>query len=153
MSNLARVVGPLAVLSIMVLASPAQAQGVFVARKAVGKIRTMTQKENTGSPGYSIAEVILSGKADRVYAVALKSVQASTKAHLASQDDANRALEFVVDGQVIGLRVSQVDSKAVHILIASTVVVGKPDQIQAVVDATMRICKEMGATCERSRYP
>ncbi len=151
MRNRARVAGLPAVLAILALASPAQAQWTFVARKAVGKVKTMTQKENTGSPGYSVAEVILSGSADRVYAVALKSVQASTKAHLTSQDDANRALEFVAEGQVLGLRVSQVDSKAVHILIASTVVVGKPDQVQAVVDATMRICKEMGATCERSR--
>jgi hypothetical protein len=150
-SNRARVAGILAVSSILVLASPAQAQWGFVARKAVGKIRTMSQKENTGSTGYSVAEVILSGSADNVYAVALKSVQASGRAHLASQDDANRALEFVADGQVFGLRVSQVDSKAVHILIASTVVVGKPDPIQAVVDATLRICKQLGATCERSR--
>lgn len=151
MKGLVRVASLMAVLSILLAASAAQAQWVFVARKAVGKIKTMTQKENAGSPGYSVAEVILSGSADRVYAVALKSVQASTKAHLTSQDDASRTLEFVAEGQVFGLRVSQVDSRAVHILIASTVVVGKPDQTQAVVDATLRICKEMGATCERSR--
>ncbi len=138
-------------LSVLALTTDAQAQWTFVARKAVGKIKTMTQKENAGSPGYSVAEVILSGSADRVYARALKAVQASTTTHLTSQDDANRTLEFAVEGQVFGLRVSQVDSRAVHILIASTVVVGKTDQTQVVVDATLRICKEMGAACERSK--
>jgi len=144
-----RVAGLFTLLSILLLASAAQAQWVFVARKAVGKIKTMTQKANTGSPGYSVAEVILSGDADRVYAVALKAAQASARARLTEQDDVNRTLEFVAEGQVFGLRVSQVDSKAVHILVASTVAAGKPDQISAVVDATMRICQEMGATCER----
>jgi hypothetical protein len=144
-----RVAGLFALLSTLLLASAAQAQWVFVARKAVGRIKTMTQKENTGSPGYSVAEVILSGSADRVYAAALRAAQASTKARLTGQDDVNRTLEFVAEGQVFGLRVSQVDSKAVHILLASTVAVGKQDQISAVVDAAMRICQEMGATCER----
>ena len=137
-----------ALLSALLLPSSARAQWVFVARKAVGKIQTLTQKENTGAPGYSVATVILEGKADKVWATALKSAQSALNARLTQQDPAAYTLEFVAAGQVAGLRVSQVDSKKVQILIASAVSPGKPDATPAVVEATLRVCKEMGAVCE-----
>lgn len=137
-----------ALLSVLLLSSTARAQWVFVARKALGKIQTMSQKEKTGSPGYSVAEVVLSGNAEKVYATALKTVEAAPRARLTKQDAGSRTLEFVVEKQVVGLRVSQVDSKAVHILVASAVSPGEPDATSAVVDATLRICKEVGAVCE-----
>ncbi|MFI5181413.1 MAG: hypothetical protein ACHQPI_08495 [Thermoanaerobaculia bacterium] len=138
----------LALLSALLLPATAHAQWVFVARKALGKIETMTQKENTGAPGYSVATVILSGSADKVYATALKTAQASPKARLTQQDPEKHTLEFIVSGQVAGLRVSQVDSKKVQILIASAVAPGQPDMTSAVVEATLRVCKELGVACE-----
>ncbi len=136
------------VLSLLLLSSTAQAQWVFLGRKAVGKIRTMTQQEATGSPGYSVAEVVVQGKAEKVYATALKTVQDS-KARLTRQDAKNRQLEFVARDQVFGMRISQVDSKVVHILIASTVQAGKPDATAELVEAIIRLCREMKATCEQ----
>lgn len=138
----------LALLIAILVPSTAPAQWVFVARKALGKIQTLTQKESTGAPGYSVATVILEGRAERVYAAALKAVESSPKGRLTKQDPATHTLEFVAAGQVAGLRVSQVDSKKVQILIASAVSPGKPDATPAVVEATLRICKEMGAVCE-----
>jgi len=137
-----------ALLPVLLLSSTARAQWVFVARKALGKIQTMSQKEKTGSPGYSVAEVVLSGNAEKVYATTVKTVQSSSKGRLTQQDPATHTLEFTAEGQVFGLRVSQVDSKAVHILIATAVSPGQPDATSTVVDATLRICKEMGAVCE-----
>jgi hypothetical protein len=145
---------PLAILAFagaFLLPSAARAQWVFVARKALGKIQTMSQKENTGTPGYSVATVILEGNADKVFATALKTAQSSPKAKLTQQDLATRTLEFTADGQVCGLRVSQVDSKKVQILIASAASPGKPDATPAVVEATLRVCKEIGAVCEEVR--
>jgi hypothetical protein len=138
----------LALLAVFLAPSPAPAQWVFVARKALGKIQTLTQKESTGTPGYSVATVILEGNADKVFAAALKTAQSAPNARLTHQDLATRTVEFVAAGQVAGLRVSQVDSKKVQILIASAVSPGKPDATPAVVDATLRVCKEMGAVCE-----
>jgi hypothetical protein len=148
MKHLVRIAAVPALLSMLLVPSAARAQWVFVARKALGKIQTMSQKEKTGSPGYSVAEVVLSGNAEKVYAAALKAAQSSPKARLTQQDAKTHTLEFTAEGQVFGLRVSQVDSKAVHILIASAVPPGQPDATSAVVDATLRICKEMGAVCE-----
>jgi hypothetical protein len=145
---------PLAILAFagaLLLPSAARAQWVFVARKALGKIQTMSQKENTGTPGYSVATVILEGNADKVFATAVKSAESAPKARLTHQDPAAHTLEFIVGGQVAGLRVSQVDSEKVQILIVSAASPGKPDATPAVVEATLRVCKEMGAVCEEVR--
>ncbi len=138
----------LALVSVILVPLSARAQWVFVARKAIGKIQTMSQKENTGAPGYSVATVILEGNADKAFATALKTVQASPNARLTQQDPATHTLEFAAAGTVAGLRVSQVDAKKVQILIASAVSSGRLDATQAVVDATLRVCKEMGVACQ-----
>jgi hypothetical protein len=136
-------------LATLLTAQPAGAQWVFVARKAVGKIQTMTQKEKTDAPGYSVATVILSGNADKVFARAVDTAQKSERVRLTSQDPTTRTLEFRTSADVVaGLRVSQVDSKKVQILIASTASPGGSDATSAVVEATLRICKELGANCE-----
>ncbi len=143
-----RITAVAALLPILFFSTTASAQWVFVARKAVGKIQTMTQKEKTGAPGYSVATVILSGDAGKVYGTAVTVCQASPNAKLTQQDPATRTLEFAVGSQVVGLRVSQVDSKKVQLLFASAAPPGQTDATPAVVDATLRICKEMGAACE-----
>ncbi|HQR44706.1 MAG TPA: hypothetical protein PLB02_01160 [Thermoanaerobaculia bacterium] len=148
MSSPRRLAPTLALFVLLLAPLTARAQWVFVARKALGKIQTLTQKESTGAPGYSVATVILTGKADKVYEIAVKTAQSSPKGRLTYQDPATHTLEFAAGGQVVGLRVSQVDSQKVQILIASAASAGKPDATPAAVEATLRVCKEMGATCD-----
>jgi hypothetical protein len=138
----------LAPLALVLLAAPAHGQWIAIGRKAVGKIKTMTQQEETGAAGYSVATVVLAGKPDKVFAAALKAVKDSPAVKLTQQDPSLGALEFVHEKQVIGLRISQVDSKLVQLLFASTVAPGAADAMPATVAATLRICKELGAKCE-----
>ena len=61
----------LAVAVPLVWVSPAEAQWVFVARKAAQRIHHMREEGQGGQPGYDFASVILEAPADKVYAVAL----------------------------------------------------------------------------------
>lgn len=138
----------LATLVAASVAPVASAQWVTIGRKALGKIQTMTQKESTGTPGYSVATVVLPGSVDKVYAKALKTAQDSPKAKLTHQDAKQGTFEVTDGKQVIGLQVAPVDGKLVQILIASSVAPGTPDAVPAVVAATLRVCKEVGVACE-----
>lgn len=140
-----------AVLSALLLSSTAQAQMVFLARKAAGKVRAMSQQEKTGAPGYSVAEVVVPGDARRAYAAAVDATRSSTEARLTHEDPERLSLEFEARGQVFGLRISQVDSRIVHILIATTTTPGQPDATGAVVDATLRVCERLKASCQVAR--
>ena len=138
----------LAILAALLLAPSAHGQWVTLGRKAIGKIKTMTQKEDTGAPGYSVATVVLPGTAKKVFSVALKTVQGSPVVKLTSQDAGQGALEFTDGKQVVGLRIAQLDSKLVQLLFASAVQPGGADALPATVAATLRLCKEMGVACE-----
>lgn len=138
----------LVLLSALVApASSVEAQWITLGRKALGKVREMTQSEKTGAPGYSVATVLIAGDAGKVYGIALKTVQSNAKLRLTKQDAEKRALEFADGAQVVGLQISQVDEKTVHLLIASTATPGLPDETSAVAGAALRICREAGGEC------
>lgn len=56
-------------LAVIVLlgASEVNAQWVFVARKALGRIERMTQPPTSGVPSYDVATVVIEGRAEKVY--------------------------------------------------------------------------------------
>ena len=132
---------------LLVGSAAAEAQWVMVARKTIGKVKQLTQSDKSDGPGYSVATVLVNGEAENVFAAALKSVGASTRVQLKKKDPAKLTLEFADGKQAVGLEVTQVGEKLVHLVIATTVTPGKPDEAAVVVDAALRICKEAGAEC------
>ena len=75
-----------ALLLLLALApfAPAEAQWVFVARKAAQRIHHMAiESEQAGGPRREFVVVILEAPADRVYATALDTVPKSAPATLA----------------------------------------------------------------------
>ena len=132
-------------------AGVADAQWITLGRKAVGKIKEMTQSEKTDGPGYSVATVLVTGDAKNVYAKALDSVRSSPKLKLTKESPEKLTLEFTDGKQVVGLEVSQVDEKLVHLLIASVATPGKADETSVVAAAALRICKEAGAECSLAK--
>lgn len=139
-------------LSFVTLSSQvADAQWITLGRKALGKVKEMTQSEKTDGPGYSVATVLVAGEAEKVWATALKTIQSSPKLRLTKQDPAKLTLEFADGKQVVGLEVSQVDEKIVHLLIASVAAPGKPDETSVVASAALRVCKEAGGECSLAK--
>ncbi|MGH8619031.1 MAG: hypothetical protein ACREUW_15170 [Burkholderiales bacterium] len=120
---------------------------VMLGRKAVGRIQHMTQSETNGGPGYELATVVLKGDADKVFATALKAVQASTQVRLTLQDPQQRILEFTNGTQTAGLRVASVDGQLIQLLITSVRLPGQTSATSLVLAGVMRVCKDMGVEC------
>jgi len=137
--------------SFLAAAPAAEGQWITLGRKALGKVRELTQSEKTGAPGYSVATVLVAGDAGKVFATALRTVQSNPKVRLTKQDAEKRTLEFADGSQVVGLSVSQVDETIVHLLIASTATAGAPDETSAVAGAALRICRDVGAECSLAK--
>lgn len=151
MLRAARAAAVLLALGTLTAALTANAQWITLGRKALGKVREMTQSEKTDAPGYSVATVLVAGEAAKVYATALKMVQANPKLRVTKQSAEKLTLEFAEGQQVVGLTVSQVDAKLVLLLIASVATPGKPDETSVVASAALRICKEMGGDCSLAK--
>jgi len=141
----------LLVLGTLAAALAVHAQWVTLGRKALGKVKELTQSEKTDGPGYSVATVLVPGELEKVYATALRTVQSSQRLRLTKQVPEKHTLEFADGKRIVGLELAQVDEKIVHILIASVAMPGKPDETSIVASAALRICKEMGAECSLAR--
>ena len=151
MLRLTRGAAVILALGILTTGLAASAQWVAVGRKVLGKVREMTQSEKTDGPGYSVATVLVAGDLEKVYGVALKTVESSPRLRLTKKSPENHTLEFADGKQVVGLGLTQVDEKVVYILIASVATPGKPDETSVTASAALRICKEMGGDCSLAK--
>ena len=107
----------------------------------------MTQPPTSGVPSYDVATVVIEGKADKVYGTALKAISATPNLRITRQDPGQRIIDFSDGNRAAGLKVSQVNEKVVHLLIASVVMPNQDSTTSFVVSGVMRICKEMGVNC------
>ena len=65
----------MAAVAFLLPMASADAQWVFVARKAAQRIHHMTEGGVGGQPGYDFASVVLEAPADKVFAIALERAQ------------------------------------------------------------------------------
>ena len=103
------------------LSGTAEAQWVFLARKALGKVRQFSSEvKDSQQPGYDIATVLLDARADKVYSTALNMLQANKKWTITRRDDKSRSLEFSDGQRTAGLQISSLDDHLSHLVIVST---------------------------------
>ena len=139
-----------AFLVLMALApfAPAEAQWVFVARKAAQRIHHMAiESEQPGGPRREFVVVILEASADRVYATALDTVRANRNLRLIVNDPAARRLQ-VADGDRIGtLNVAELNDGVAQLMIAGTSPGNEPPAASRVIATVMRVCEQMKKQC------
>ena len=131
--------------------APAEAQWVFVARKALGRIHQMTEgSQPDGRPGYDFATVILDASADRVFAVALDHARKNTAVRILMQDPGARRIQIAEGDRTATLNVVPFNDDVSQLLIAGHAGRGESSTAPLIVQAVLRICKELNKHCEVS---
>jgi hypothetical protein len=138
----------LAVLLVVVPFAPADAQWVFVARKAAQRIHHMAiESEQAGGPRREFVTVILEAPADRVFATALETVRRNPNARLLMSDAGQRRLQ-VAEGDRIGtLNVVVLNDEVSELMIAGTSPANEPPAASRVIATVKRLCEEMKKQC------
>ncbi len=129
-------------------AGAAQAQWVFLGRKAMGVVNRLVSPalEKQGQ-GYDVATVLLEADADKVYGTAIDLLKDNPHLTITHRDDPSRTVEFT-DGKIqVGLKVSRLEDKISHLLIGSTMTPGTPSSTPPVVDKVFQVCEKMGVHC------
>ena len=140
---------PLLLAGMFVLAAPAEAQWVFVARKALGRIEHMREgAQGGGQPAYDFATVLLEAPADRVYAVALEMVRKNRTVHLVMQDPAQRRFQVAQGDRTATFNVVPFGDEVSQLLIAGHAGPGEDATTPRIVEAVLRVCREMGKQCQ-----
>jgi hypothetical protein len=131
--------------------APAQAQWVFVARKAAQRIHHMVEQGQNGHPGYDFATVILEAPADRVFAVALDHARKNRAIRVTMVDPAARRLQVAEGDRTATLSVVLLNDEVSELMIADTAGRGEDSSSSRVVAAVMRVCAEMNKSCSLAK--
>ena len=128
----------------------AEAQWVFVARKAIGRIQHMAEAQQQGGrPGYDFATVLLDAPADKVFATALELARKNHSVRVIMQDPGQRRLQIAEGDRTATLNVVPFSDDVSQLLIAGHAASpAEGSTASRVVQAVLRVCKEMGKHCE-----
>jgi hypothetical protein len=142
----------LAILAVaLVLPVVAEAQAVFIARKAVQRIHRMTEGGSNGQPGYDFATVVLEAPADKVFAVALERARNNHAVRIVMADAGARRLQIAQGDRTATLNVVEMNDGLSQLMIAGRTKAGEEAASSEVVAAVMRVCAELKKTCELAR--
>jgi hypothetical protein len=143
----------LAILLLVLSASAAHAQWVFVARKVIGRVESMQQKPETAapaSPTYDVATVVLEASADQVYRTVLETVHSHPENKITNQDDPSRKLDVTNGKQTVGIHVIELQDKVSQLMIASAVKPGQQSPTSYAAQRVLAVCASMHVTCYMS---
>ncbi len=136
-------------LATLLPLAPAEAQWVFVARKALGRIEHMREgQQGGGQPAYDFATVLLDAPADRVFAVALDMARKNRTVHVVMQDPAQRRFQVAQGDRTATFNVVPFGDDVSQLLIAGHAGPGEDATTPRVVEAVLRVCREMGKHCQ-----
>jgi hypothetical protein len=126
--------------------SNVEAQWVMAARAVKNRVQQMTQKSDNG--GYDVAMVLLEAAPAAVYDKTLKSLQAHPDVTITKNDGKTGRIEIRKGKQVCGFQISPMGEKLTQLVIAASVTdSADPHPTSMVVDAVLRVCKEVDVKC------
>jgi hypothetical protein len=142
--------------SVLITAVPfaaveAQTPWVLIGRAAAHRVQTMREGRQGTDPGYDFAAVILEAPADKVFAVALDHARKNTAVRLTMVDQAGRRLQVAEGNRSATLSVAALSDAVSELYIMGTAAPGEDATSSRVVQAVMRVCAEMGKTCQLAR--
>ncbi len=139
---------------LLALAGAAQAQAIFLARKAIGRIEQMTQSSPAPNAGagvsYDVATVIVDVAPDKVYAAAARRIGENSALRVTRSDAAKRSIDFSKGTQIGGIQVSALGDNVAQLLI-STARNGTSEMDAAgIVGHVLDICRQLDVVCQQS---
>ena len=129
----------------------ADAQWVFVARRALGRIEHLQQSGQNGQPTTSVASVVLDAQAARVYAKAQDLARHNTSVQVLADDPVERRLEIAQGSDRVTLSVQELSNSLSQLVILGTGMAGPDSPTSRAVEAVLRVCKELKKACSAER--
>src|SRR5262245_54921866 len=139
----------IAVLALTAWTDYAQAQFVFLARRAVGRIEQMSQTSPKGDTAFDTATVIVDVPVYRVYETVQRSVRTAQGITVTREDPAARRVEFTDGTRNAGIQAISLGDNLTQLMVSSAHSVGPSSPTTQIVERIVAICKQMGVECSR----
>jgi len=152
MPSLRPVVRAAALAVALAWTAHADAQLVFIARHAIGRVEQMSQQQANGGVAYDTAAVMVEVPADKVYAVALRNLGAQApQLRITSQDPQRRVVQFTNGVQIAGLQVNPFSERLSQILITSAHGGDQQSASTLILERILKLCAQMGVKCSQAQ--
>ncbi len=129
----------------------AQTPWVLIGRAAAHRIQHMRQERQGDQPGYDFASVIIEAPADKVFAVAADHARKNAAIRVTMVDQTARRLQVAEGARTATLSVVPLSDSVSELYIIGTAAPGEDSTSSRVVQAVLRVCTEMGKSCELAR--
>src|SRR5882724_1534273 len=126
MARNARMTAVLLGIALMLWGDFAQAQWVFLARRAVGRIEQMSQTSPKGDTAFDTATVIVDVPIDRVFETVQRSIRTAEGITVTRDDATARRVEFTDGKRNAGIQAISLGDNLTQLMVSSVHSVG-PD--------------------------
>lgn len=129
----------------------ADAQWVLLARRAVGRVEQMSQQSpQPNGPSYDAAAVMLEAPMDKVYAAVVNGLAGKPELKVTREDRAAGLVQFTNGQQIAGIKLAALNDNLTHMMISSAHTGTQPDASALVLNAVLRVCKDMNVECSQT---
>lgn len=132
----------------------AEAQWVFVARHVMGRVQQVTQQQDAQDGQAApqrvtqVATVVLDASAKRVYQVATNATNSNQKVTVVSNDPASMTIQLKEGAESATLNVTALNKNVSQLMIVGSAPAGENPQTTRIVNAVLRLCGDLGKTCQ-----
>ena len=152
MRNGLRTYAAAAGVALAAISTAADAQWALIARRAIGRVEQMSQQSpQSGGASYDSAAVMLDAPADKVYAAVLRGLTNAQGITITREEPGDRLVQFTNGQQIAGIKVSPLSDEITHMLISSAHTGSQPNAAELVLNAVLRVCKDMSVECSQAR--
>lgn len=120
----------------------------LIAHKALGRIEHMRESQEGTGGSYDFATVLLDAPAEKVFATALDLARKNVAVRIVMQDPGRRRFQVAQGDRTATFNVVPFNEEVSQIMIAGHAGPGEDSTTSRVVQAVMRVCKEMGKHCQ-----
>ncbi len=138
-------------VTLLAISSVAEAQWALVARRAIGRVEQMSQQApQAGGANYDSAAVLLDAPAAKVYAAVLNGLKNAKGITITREDPPSMLVQFTNGQQIAGIKVAALGDDLTHMLISSAHTGNQPEASALVLNAVLRVCKDMSVQCSQT---
>ena len=142
----------IAAVALTCVSTIAEAQWVMLARRAVGRVEQMSQQSaQPNGASYDTAAVMLEVPASKVYGAVVTGLRNRPEMRITREDAAAQIVQFTNGQQIVGINVSPIGDNLTHMMITSAHTGTQPDAAALVLNAVLRVCKDMNVECSQAR--
>ena len=136
-------------IALLLCAEIAEAQGIMLARRVIGRIEQMSQTSPNGATTYDTASVIVDVPVDRVYAAVKTQVRTAQGITVTREDPATGRIEFTNGTQIAGIQAVSLGDNLTQLMVSAAHSNAPTSPTSMIVQHIVAACKAMNVECSR----